>query len=303
MGWSRDRDKPARVDEPLESAPWDKGGDAIVDQARAVFLQVIRRGEFRPPLMPTTVREAMDLTRNPNSSFLGLSTVIEKDPPLTANLLKLANSPLYGARDRIGGLRMALTRIGLRGLNEVLMIAAAAEVLVVPGDPGMTQRLQERAVGVALAANGIAHRCKLDDDAAFTAGVLHDVGWAIGFGLMRRARRLLPDALKSDLPLQREVIEQVHGELGLELAMAWGLPEATAQAIGFHHNPSKAPSSPKLAYCIEAARKIVDRADWHPEDPDSADLGCGAFDVLGLMELDARVIVADVRRRLGLSRS
>ncbi len=298
--WNRGRPEIERdgADRPR---PGGGGDDGVIEQAREVFLEVIRRGEFKPPLMPTTVREAIDLTRNPNSSFIGLSAVIERDPPLTANLLKLANSPLYGGREGIGGLRMALTRIGLRGINQVLMIAAASEVLVVPGDPTLTARLQERAVGVALAAHGVAHRVKLNDDAAFTAGVLHDVGWALGFGLMRRARRLLPDALKSDPALQHRVVERIHGELGMELAATWGLPDATAQAIGYHHAPGSAPTETRLAYCMEAARKIVDRAGWHPEDPDAADLGCSAFDVLGLLEIDAKVIVVDVRRRLGLS--
>ena len=292
-----------RVDpEGQQREPWDDDeSDRLCQQARAVFLKVIRRGEFRPPLMPTTVREAIDLTRNPNSSFIGLSSVIEKDPPLTANLLKLANSPLYGARDRVGGLRMALTRIGLNGIREVLMIAAMADVLVVPGDRSMTDRLQERAIGVALAANGVAHRVKLDDDEAFTAGVLHDVGWALAYGLMRRARRFLPEELNRSPDRQRCVARERHGELGYELAMAWGLPEATAEAIGHHHAPDRASSGLRLAYCIQAARKLADRVGLHPEDPDGAAQGCAAFDVLGLMELDAKVIVLDVRRRMGLS--
>lgn len=292
--------------DPTEAGeePWDDdANDRLCQQARSVFLKIIRRGEFRPPLMPGTVREAIDLTRNPNSSFIGLSSVIERDPPLTANLLKLANSPLYGARDRVGGLRTALTRIGLNGIREVLMIAAMAEVLVVPGDRKMTDRLQERAIGVALAAHGVARRVKLDDDEAFTAGVLHDVGWALAYGLMRRARRFLPDELNYDPKRQECVARTLHGELGLELAMAWSLPEATAEAIGFHHRPGRTPTSPKLAYCIQASRKIVDRAGLHPEDPESADLGCSSFDVLGLMEMDAKLIVTDVRRRMGLSHS
>ncbi len=282
--------------------PWDQDeADRLCQQARSVFLKIIRRGEFRPPLMPNTVREAIDLTHNPNSSFIGLSSVIERDPPLTANLLKLANSPLYGARDRVGGLRRALTRVGLNGIREVLMIAAMAEVLVVPGDRAMTDRLQERAIGVALAAHGIARRVKLNDDEAFTAGVLHDVGWALAYGLMRRARRFLPDQLNHDPEKQECVARALHGELGLELAMAWSLPEETAEAIGYHHRPGRAPTAPRLAYCIQAARKLVDRAGLHPEDPESVDLGCSGFDVLGLLELDAKVIVQDVRRRLGLS--
>jgi HD-like signal output (HDOD) protein/CheY-like chemotaxis protein len=270
------------------------------DQELALFLRTIRKGRFKLPLMPGTVREAIDLTHNPTSSFIGLSTVIEKDPPLTAQLLRLANSPAFAGREATGGLRMALTRIGLRGIREVLLLASVSDILVVPGDRRLTQRLQERAVGVALGCNGIAHRLGLDDDAAFTAGVLHDVGWPIAYGLTRELRSHLPADLASDPARQRLLAERLHGPLGLELATRWGLPDATAQAIGHHHAPAEAPTEPTLAWCVQAARTALDRAGLHPEDRMASMVGCEGFQVLGLTAADVDKIVGDLKHRLGL---
>ena len=270
------------------------------EEARRLFLKTLRGGAFKLPLMPGTVREAIDLTRNPKSSFIGLSTVIEKDPPLTAQLLRLANSSLFGGREATGGLRMALTRIGLRGIREVLLLASVADILVIPGRAELTRRLQDRAVGVALACNGIAHRIGLDDDAAFTAGVLHDVGWPVVFGLMRKLRDGLPQRLADDPDRQVQLAEVLHGELGLELAVHWGLPDATAQAIGFHHAPADAPTEPELAFCVQAGRVILDRVGLHPEDRVASLVGCEGFAALGLADADVDAIGEDVRHRLGL---
>ncbi len=270
-----------------------------LDRARALFLDTLRRGQFKLPLMPGTAREAIELTRDPNSSFIGLSRVVEKDPPLTAQLLRLANSPLFGGRGATGGLRMALTRIGLRGIRGVLMLASVADVLVVKGHPELTRRLQERAVGTALACSGIAGRAGLDDDEAFTAGVLHDVGWALAFGLMSRLKARLPDGLRAP-EAQIELAEALHCELGMELAGHWGLPEVTAEAIGFHHEPARAPTEPQLAYCVQAARTILDRIGLHPEDREASKLGCEAFGALRLIDPDVNAVQEDVRHRLGL---
>jgi HD-like signal output (HDOD) protein/CheY-like chemotaxis protein len=271
-----------------------------LDAARALFLETLRSGAFKLPLMPGTVREAIDLTRNPKSSFIGLSNVIEKDPPLTAQLLRLANSPLFGGRSATGGLRMALTRIGLRGIREVLLLASVADIMVVPGRSALTRRLQDRAVGAALACHGVAHRADLDDDAAFTAGVLHDVGWPITFGLIRQLRAQLPTSIGRDHEVQLRVTEALHGELGLELAVRWGLPDGTAHAIGYHHDPTRAPSDPKLAFCVQAARVILDRVGLHPEDRVGSMVGCEGFEALGLTDDDVKAIGEDVRHRLGL---
>jgi len=65
-----------------------------------------------PPL-PKSVMEVQRITNDPNSSIKDLVKVIEQDPMLSANLLKAANSPLYGFRREIKTVQQAVALFGM----------------------------------------------------------------------------------------------------------------------------------------------------------------------------------------------
>ena len=196
----------------------------LVQSALELFVERVSSGGFEPPLMPDTVRRAMNLGQNEGASFAELSAVAQTDPALAAQLLRLANSPLFGGLEPVTSLKAAFGRIGIGGLRELLLAASMNEILVVPGDPGLSSRLQRRALAVAVCAQTLAEACDLDREAAFTGGVLHDVGLPLAFGLMQLLRRQLPSALVESPELQRVLAERVHTTLGEELGRAWELP-------------------------------------------------------------------------------
>jgi len=65
-----------------------------------------------PPL-PKSVVEVQKITSDPNSSIKDLVNVIKEDPMLTANLLKAANSPLYGFTRQIKTVDQAVSLFGM----------------------------------------------------------------------------------------------------------------------------------------------------------------------------------------------
>jgi HD-like signal output (HDOD) protein len=65
-----------------------------------------------PPL-PKSVMEVQRITNDPNSSIKDLVKVIKEDPMLTTNLLKAANSPLYGFRRKITNIDQAVALFGM----------------------------------------------------------------------------------------------------------------------------------------------------------------------------------------------
>jgi len=65
-----------------------------------------------PPL-PKSVMEVQKITSDPNSSIKDLVNVIKEDPMLTANLLKAANSPLYGFTRQIKTVDQAVSLFGM----------------------------------------------------------------------------------------------------------------------------------------------------------------------------------------------
>ena len=74
--------------------------------------RVIKQIKALPPL-PKSVLEVQKITNDPNSSVADLIKVIKEDPMLTANLLKVANSPLYGFRKKIKTISQVVSLFGM----------------------------------------------------------------------------------------------------------------------------------------------------------------------------------------------
>ncbi len=288
-------------------APWEENhgpsvyDDAGLDDVRELLRGHRRDGTWEPPVMPSTVRQALEMTKDPEASFGGIAGVLESDPALTAQLLKLANSPMFRGAVPISGLRQALVRIGLRGFIQLLMVASLSKVLVVRGHRGITAQLQERATAVGVAAAEIARAVDMDRDAAFTAGVLHDVGIALGYGLLGACDRYLPADICDSPARKWHLVEELHQELGLALAQQWRLPPDVCGAVGFHHDPDAAPPDARqMGWLVAAAIHVVDHAGIRPERPRDCPLGERSFFVLGLALSELPELALETRKRMGL---
>ena len=80
-------------------------GDAPMNDA------ILKQIKQLPPLPETAVKiEAV--YQNPNSTFEDMVKILEKDPLLTADILKSANSPLYGFSREITSIAQAVSLFG-----------------------------------------------------------------------------------------------------------------------------------------------------------------------------------------------
>ncbi len=284
------------------AAPWERAAPECVDREVVLLKRRLDLKRFKLPLMPATVSSALQLTRDPKSFFVGLSGLIETDPPLTAQLLRLANSPLFGGMRPVGGLQSALVRVGLDGIRELLIMAAAARIFVVPGNRRLTERLQRRAVAVGLCANNLAFRCNLPKDEAFTAGVLHDVGQVVAWQLIKDCRADLGPRF-DDVHEQKRLADAAHQDIGARLGREWRLPAETIAALGFHHAPHRAGANGRLAWLVAASNAIVDFMGVHVEDDSPEPWRRPALERLGMGRLEVVDIARVVAHRLGLDPS
>jgi len=247
--------------EPASQAGW------IHEVARPLLLAELKTFA-EVPLLPPVAREVMTLTNNPSLPVNRVVQVLGRDPVLAAQLLKAANSPLYGGNRRIAGLSEALLRIGTRGLRQLLLTVSANRVLMVRARPELTSRLQLRASAVASASSHIARIYGTDADAAFMAGLLHDIGWAVIYGMAARSSSALP-AEFSDSARLEEVCLHLHAEIGEGLAVAWNLPPLVTSAIGYHHRPAEARAGVLMAYVVAAGLRVCDSLGIGPVEPPS----------------------------------
>lgn len=86
--------------------------------------EILAKIKQLPPL-PESAMQIEAVYQDPNSSFNDMVKILEKDPLLTADILKAANSPLYGFSREINAISQA---VGLFGMGTVRGFALASIV-------------------------------------------------------------------------------------------------------------------------------------------------------------------------------
>lgn len=206
--------------------------------------------------MPATTARLLMLLEDPDVDIGEVVRVIEADPSLTANLLKLCNSAYYGLRGEVATVREALVQLGNQQVLTLAFASSMGRMLQVPVTGYRLPRgqLWRHALAVAL----IAARLTPDDyttqqrNRVFTAGLVHDIGKLLLDRPLRESlRQLPPDPDYSALVVaERDILGCDHAEAGATLASVWSFPDELVGTIGRHHRP--APQSSPAAMVLAA---------------------------------------------------
>lgn len=230
------------------------------------------------PAVPEIVAEVIALTEDPDMGLSAVAEAIERDPALTAKLLKVSNSPYYGMRQVVGSLKLAMVILGVR---EVRNIVLGISVLDVFKDERADSSLgRNHFWDHCFATGALTKRLSSHFDLGhqgedFSAGLLHDVGKLVLWRELRREYDAVSkEAELRPAPLQdveREAFGFDHAEAGAALAFHWNLPETLVDAIGYHHqrlDTLSQAADPKLAAVVYLANTAL-HDDWKNENPAS----------------------------------
>ncbi|MGE4553801.1 MAG: HDOD domain-containing protein, partial [Desulfovibrionaceae bacterium] len=199
--------------------------------------------------LPTAIQKALKVLRDPRSDMQALAKVLQLDPGITANLLKVANSPYFGSVREITSVRDALVRLGSQRVFQLVLTSGVAprlstEVKGYGLDPG---QLLEHSITVALAAEQLARELHITPpDYTFTAGLLSDVGKTVlGTFVGVDAGPILELARQQGLTFEaaeQRVLGIDHAEVGAALLQFWELPEPIVNVVRHRLHPENAPS-------------------------------------------------------------
>jgi len=172
------------------------------------------------------VQRALD---DPDCSIEQLSKLISAEPILSAKVVSVANSVAYNASGRaMSDVRSAVSRLGfntLRTMTTAVVVRQMEGMAQSPAHRVLASRLWEHTAHVAALARVIARRVtRQDPEAAFFAGIVHEVG---SFYLISRAAAF-PGLLESDLAAWQEGGEAQVGRCVLH---ALGVPEKIIAAV------------------------------------------------------------------------
>jgi len=213
--------------------------------------------------LPATVIALLDVLKDPATSADKVGVVLERDPAMTANILKLANSAYYGVRRTIGSVRDALVMLGNRAVATLAFATGMSPVLRrdLEGYGESRDAFWRHSLVSAAAASAAADLAGLGRwrSQCFTAGLVHDVGMlVIDRWLVAEGRRL--PAFGDETMMrhaERDLLGFDHAETGAALAEAWGFPDLLVSALRHHHAPLEAEADRQVVAAVAVGDRVA----------------------------------------------
>jgi putative nucleotidyltransferase with HDIG domain len=206
------------------------------------------------PPAPRVLSQLLVLLNKPDADASQIVELVAFDPALTAKVLQRCNNADSGLS--VSDLDQAVTLVGF---NEIYRLVA---MVVGEGLMGSEQEgygigkgeLWEHSVTTAVAARVIAAKLDAEENLAFTAGLLHDIGkLVLGTYLEGSRQSVLKETGESGhsfLEAEKAILGVDHAEIGGRVLVRWNFPEDLTSAVRYHHNPAQARPHEQLAACV-----------------------------------------------------
>jgi putative nucleotidyltransferase with HDIG domain len=211
---------------------------------------------------PHILPQLMPFLSNPDSDNAKIVDLISYDTPLTANVLRVCNSAYYCRGTPTDNLPQAVTRLGSREIyNIVVAVTSAATLSTSQKGYGVAgTELWTHSVASAVSAQLIAKDLGNDENIAFTAGLLHDVGKIVLAAAMESVYEKFVEETNTGLSLveiESALLGCHHAEVGGRLLERWKLPEHLVAAVRYHHEPAAAKPHESLTACVTLGNFIA----------------------------------------------
>ncbi len=168
---------------------------------------------------------------------------IQRDPGLSAQILRVVNSAFYGLSRRISSIQRAVVTLGYRATKQIVTIAS---VIVKLGQqhPEVKFDLKDfwgHSLWVAHAAQSIARQTRGGDpEEHFSAGLMHDIGKLVEYQHLRHAMREILEGVARGgryEEMERIVLGVNHAAIGACVCERWNFPPAIVEAVRRHLDP------------------------------------------------------------------
>ncbi len=262
--------------------------DKIMLPAASDVRRVLRLDVQEIPSFPPVMARLIEMTGDEKGSMAELSKIVQTDPGISARVLRLVNSALYGLTRKITDVDQAVVYIGFDEVKRLAMSVAVFDTMTRAGKQVSFDRLffWRHCLCVAVLSMALAEEIKLPDPGeAYVSGLLHDLG-KIVFDLRGRVHYgdFMATLATSSGPMiteERAIMGMGHDDLGAYYSSLWGLPEPLTLAMKYHHRRyAHAPLSERESRLVSIVA-LADFLSWTQ--------GMGSVDIARLPVLQPEI--------------
>jgi len=220
---------------------------SLLNKEEEEFIADVVKKEIEEiPQFPEHILDLHKILDNPNANFDDLAHIINKDPALIADLLKVANSSMYMIPHKVKTIEEAVRQIGFKGVKNLILAYTAQKLLSDKYSMELIKDTINHSVEVAYYAYEFCKMYNYKDllEETYTAAILHDFGKIIINSLkpdiLEKIRRLC-----NEKGINSNIIENLtdgfnHSIIGARLAEKWNFPDTIYETIKYHHIPLEA---------------------------------------------------------------
>jgi HD-like signal output (HDOD) protein len=198
--------------------------DLIVHRAGALYT------------LPAVAVEVLRLTENPKADVRALKECLQQDPALTAKVLRVVNSSLFGLSHSVGDLNEAVALLGLKQLKLLVLGFSLPELLFLDIAKEQLDWYWSTTLARAVAAREVSEQLfKRSGDEAFLGGLMQDLGILVMLrelgapyaALVHESMRLCGDLSE----LEQATLGFDHAQLTAGLLGHWNMPDVLVRAV------------------------------------------------------------------------
>jgi len=237
------------------------------------------------PTLPEVALKIREAVESENTSAQQVAETLTQDASLSARLIQVSNSPLYRSRTPIEDLQMAVTRLGIRMVRDLVISLAMKQIYQATSDvlDEHFRRIWNTSVEVAAICRMFATTVPgINPEQALLAGLIHNIG-ALPILVMAED----DNDLFNDGEALGQVISELQGRVGILILETWNFGDAMIDVVKNAHN---------FSYDHEGGADLVDLVQiallqgGHVD----ADVDWGSVPAFAKLGMDTEVNVVEI---------
>lgn len=232
--------------------------------------------------LPHVAGRVLKLIQNKNAELNEIAKLIEADPILTMKLLRVANSPIFATRNEIRSIQHALMLLGMKRISNIVLSVSIYSKFFINAHKDaaiLMERFFQHSYLTGMTSKTLTQILRKNfEDNEFVGGLLHDIGKMAMLQVHPKeyslVRQLISQEGLNELAAEKEVFNENHIEVGLQMAHLWKLPEEIHRIIAFYKFPAQNDSSIDLVAIVSFADAFTKiRANLINPDEDEFNYG------------------------------
>ncbi|HPY95576.1 MAG TPA: HDOD domain-containing protein [Candidatus Cloacimonadota bacterium] len=221
------------------------------------------------PTMPSVLKKLLEILNDNSVSNKEIAKIVSLDSSISAKILSIANSAIFGGYSPINDLNLAITRLGRVDVKTIAMTLFISTMLKKFKLKNIViEHFWRHNLAVSFIARRIAQYLKKDVEFSeeervvlYLTGLFHDIGYIlfdqVNPDIMLLVKNQAIEQKEPFIELERIIIHTTHAHEGAELLKYWNLPKEITDTVRYHHEPYAATDK-----SIQKCAKIINMADY-----------------------------------------